>query len=313
MNKTLIWDTIPTPAASSLTLLAIANQPGLKWVKESETKVGVSIDLPSDFAFTPGKPYRKLEFNVRKLSLVTDESVFCVLCNDPPLFEIFQDLCNSLVSGLEGITDAHHRAHATILRAHAWSELFKSGRRELNRQQILGLYCELRFLVDQWLPLGYDIDTWFGPDRKSQDFLDVADNLAVEVKYVNSSNSVSISSIHQLSFGGCLYLVGYQLTESEAGASLNDLVRLIRSQLDPLQRATFDSKLIKIGYETLPSYDEQYTVTNSMIFKVNNDFPKITPGTLHGVVQVRYTLQLDTTFNEFMCEFSDIGKEIEPR
>lgn len=312
-SNVLVWDQMPSPAQPRLAFLAIPNQTGLKWVKANASKVGIAIDLPATLDYTLGKPYRKLDFEIVKLSTTSDKSVFCVFCIEPGLFEIFEDLCRSLIKGLEGIDDPHSRADTTIVRAKAWSELFRLGRRELTSQQILGLLCELRFLAHEWLPLGQGVDSWVGPDRKSQDFVHVANKVAVEVKHMNSSKSVSISSIHQLEFDGTLFLAVYQLREDTNGISLNELVEQLLDHLDPLESAGFSSKLIRSGYEQRPKYDERYIIADSALYEVIREFPKVVPGTVPSVVAASYTLELDSSCDSFMREFECIGKEIEPR
>ena len=310
-NNSLIWDRIPAPTPPNLAFLGVSDIAGLKWVKATDSKVGIAIDLPPGLEFNPGKPYRNLEFDVIKPSSMEDKSFFCVLFSEPGSFDIFEDLCLSLIKGLDGIQDPVARAKTTILRANAWSDLFKSGRRDLTREQILGLICELHFFTNRWLPLDLGIDTWFGPDRKSQDFIDLTSNVAVEIKHMDSSHSVSVSSIYQLQFDGELFLVTYQLKDDPNGQSLNELVEQILDQLEPLAKADFESKLIRVGYEKRSSYDDRYVAASEAIYKVVNDFPRIIPGTLHGLVKASYTLELDSSFDQFLANFEDMGEAIE--
>ena len=310
-SNTLVWDRMNAPPPPAYSFLGVADSVGVKWVKATDSKVGFAIELPKGFDFSPGKPYRILEFEVIKPDASTDKSFFCVFCNEPGSFEIFEDLCLNLIKGLKGIEDPLARAKSTIIRAQAWSELFKSGRRELTREQILGLICELRFLADTWLSLDRGVDTWFGPDRKSQDFVDLATNVAVEIKHMDSSKSVSVSSIYQLQFDGTLFLCAYQLQEDPSGRSLNELVNVVADQLDPLKQVEFESKLLKIGYENRSTYNEPFAISSEQIYEVVRNFPRIVPGTLHGLVKASYTLELDASFDEFRVSFGAIGEAIE--
>mgnify|MGYP000703918061 CR=1 FL=1 len=310
-NDALVWDRITAPSPPALAFLGVADSVGIKWLKATDSKVGFAIELPKGFEFNPGKPYRILEFEVVKPDVSTDKSFFCVFCIEPGSFEIFEDLCLSLIKGLKGIDDPLARAKTTIIRAQAWSELFRSGRRELTREQILGLVCELQFLANTWFSLDRGIDTWFGPDRKSQDFVDLASNVAVEIKHMDSSNSVSVSSIYQLQFDGAFFLCAYQLREDPNGKSLNELVDFVSEQLDPLGKAEFESKLIKIGYENRSSYNEPFAISHEAIYEVSNNFPRIVPGTLHGLIKASYTLELDSSFDEFRVPLDAIGEAIE--
>ena len=71
----------------------------------------------------------------------------------------------------------------------------------------MGLVCELQFLREHWLTKSKPINTWFGPERKSQDFIDEQNNIAVEVKLVSSENIFRVSSIHQLDYEGICLLM----------------------------------------------------------------------------------------------------------
>lgn len=310
-SSRLVWDSMREPAPASLAFLGISQKPGLRWVKATDSKVGLAIDLPAGFEFSPGKPFRNLDFEIVKLGASVDKSVFCVFCQDPGSFEIFQDLCFNLVKGLDGIDDPLARAKTTIARAQAWSELFKAGRRELTPEQILGLICELEFLDTHWLTFHQGVETWFGPDRKSQDFVDLTTNVAVEIKHMDTSNSISVSSIHQLQFDGKLFLVAYRLKEDATGKSLNEYVEQLLNQLEPVARADFESKLLRVGYEKRPSYEERFVVMKKSIYEVVSDFPRIIPGTLHGLVRASYTLELDSSFDEFGVSIENIGEAIE--
>lgn len=310
-NSALIWDRLPALPPPNMAFLGIPNNPGLKWVKATESKVGIAIDLPSTLESPPGKPFRSLDFEIVKLAATRAESVFCVFCNQPGSFEIFEDLCHNLVKGLEGIQDPIARAKATIDRARAWSELFKSGRRELNREQIMGLICELEFLESKWMPLNLSVDTWFGPDRKSQDFIELVNNVAVEVKHMDSSKSIKISSLHQLEFDGRLFLVAYQLKEDSNGRSLNERIDSVLEQLEPMLGAEFETKLIRVGYEKSSSYEERFSIAGEFLYEVVNDFPRIVPGTLPGLVKASYTLELNSNVEAFLVQFNDIGDAIE--
>ena len=310
-NNSLVWDRIPAPKFPNLAFLGVSELSGLKWVKATDSKVGIAIDLPPGLDFNPGKPFRNLEFDVIKPSSVGDKSFFCVLFSEPGSFDIFEDLCRSLIKGLDGIQDPVARAKTTISRANAWSDLFKSGRRELTKEQILGLICELHFLTNRWLPLDLGVDTWFVPDRTSQDFVDSASNVAIEIKHMDASHSVSVSSIYQLQFDGELFLVAYQLKDDPNGQSLNGLVEQVLDQLDPLAKADFESKLIRVGYEMRSSYDDCYSVVSESVYKIANEFPRIIPGTLHGLVKASYTLQLDSSFDQFLVTVDEMGEAIE--
>ena len=128
---------------------------------------------------------------------------------------------------------------------------------------------------------------------------------------MDASHSVSVSSIYQLQFDGELFLVTYQLKDDPNGQSLNGLVEQILDQLDPLAKADFESKLMRVGYEMRSSYDDCYAVASESIYKIANDFPRIIPGTLYGLVKANYTLELDSSFDQFLVTFEEMGEAID--
>ena len=52
-------------------------------------------------------------------------------------------------------------------------------------------------------------------------------------------------------------------------------------------------------------------VTDNFIYEVTNDFPRIVPGTMPGLVRASYTLELDSNFEDFLVEFDDVGEVLE--
>lgn len=312
-NDGLVWENISLEQGEVFAAVSVESCVGLKWIKVSETKVGIAIDLPSDLpVFDAGKPYKNLEFSTIDLTTgSTPRRAFCVFCTDSSYFEIFEDLCLSLIKVLKSIDCPKAKAKTTVTRAKAWSELFRSGRRELTREQIMGLICELVFLRDSWMSFGRGVSTWFGPDHKSQDFIDVSYAVAVEVKLQTQALMISVSSIYQLEFDGSLFLWVAQLEERDDGESLNELVDSISEQLPPEELADFESKLIRIGYERRSSYDTKYKKKDAKYYDVHEGFPRIIPGTFNGLVKASYALELDEQFDQFVVSAEAIGDALE--
>ena len=307
-SEGLPWDRFQVGEGELLASISVSGCPGLKWVKTSETRVGVAVDLPNDMpVFELGKAYKNLEFEVLELaSSASPYKVFCVFCVDSSYFEIFEDLCRSLIKVLKDIDDPISKAKTTVARANAWSELFRSGRRELSREQVMGLICELNFLKDHWKPMGRGISTWYGPDDKSQDFIDDGAAVAVEIKHQSKEGAISISSLYQLDFDGALFLVTMQLEEHAEGISLNALVEEISCDLNPEELADFESKLIRLGYEARSTYDAPFRTTDKKCLAVKSDFPRLVVGSVTGLVRANYKLQLDDSFDPYIISIADM-------
>jgi len=307
-NSQLPWEKFGLEAGEVFAAVAVPDCTGLKWVKTADTRVGIAIDLPGDMSpFDPGRAYQNLEFEVLPLSEGANPlKIFCVFCVDSSYFEIFEDLCRSLIKVLKDIDDPISKAKTTVTRANAWSELFRSGRRELSREQVMGLICELNFLKDHWKPMGRGISTWYGPDDKSQDFVDDGAAVAVEIKHQSKEGAISISSLYQLDFDGALFLVTMQLEEHAEGISLNALVEEISCDLNPEELADFESKLIRLGYEARSTYDVPFRTADKKCLAVKSDFPRLVVGSVTGLVRANYKLQLDDSFDPYIISIADM-------
>lgn len=312
-NNELVWGGLSLSAGQELVSKAIESCEGLMWVKTSETRVGIAVNLPGDMPiFDPGKAYKNLEFE--KIDLyggAEGPKIFGVFCVDSAYFEIFEDLCLSLVKVLKSIDSPLAKANTTVTRAKAWSELFKSGRKEMTREKVMGLICELFFLEDHWFAFGRGVSSWFGPDHKSQDFVDSDASLAVEVKLQSKELDVSISSIYQLDYEGALFLFATQLEEHDDGVGLNELVDRISGGLNPEGLAEFQSKLLRIGYEPRSSYDVPFKVKAEKCYAISEGFPRLIIGSLAGLTRVEYSLELTEQFDAYRRDISEIGDALE--
>lgn len=309
----LVWDGMSLSAGQRLVSEAVESCEGLMWVKTSETRVGIAVNLPGDMPiFDPGKAYKNLEFETIYLYGGSEgPKIFGVFCIDSAYFEIFEDLCRSLVKALKQIDSPIAKAKTTVTRAKAWSELFKSGRKEMTREKVMGLMCELFFLEDHWFTLGRGVSSWFGPDYKSQDFVDSDSSLAVEVKLQSQELVVSISSIYQLDYEGTLFLFAIQLEEHGDGVGLNELVDRISASLNPYDNAEFQSKLLRIGYEPRSSYDVPFKVKEEKCYEIVEGFPRLINGSLAGLTRVQYALELTEQFDTYLRDISEIGDALE--
>lgn len=286
------WKSIKTPTdAERLAAVSVNNCIGLKWIKSSENRLGLAVELANDHRDIRTGTFKHLEFEV--LNISSSLRYFCVFCTDQNYLDLFEELCHSLIQNVSHIYSLSAKADAVVKRAEAWAEFLKKGRKSLTREQILGLFCELSFMAKQWLTRNYSATSWTGPDKKAQDFVDQLGNMAVEIKHISGEDRVKISSIYQLDYSGSLYLYGIQLETSDEGTSLNGLIKTIKSELNHDELLDFETKLIKIGYEESSAYDELFLVRKQRMFTVNESFPKIVPGQDSAIVGASYSLDLN--------------------
>jgi hypothetical protein len=147
------------------------------------------------------------------------------------------------------------------------------------------------------------VNSWKGPEGAPQDF--AVYQTAVEVKCQSGSTKpyVRVSSLEQLDpqlpEG---YLVVYTIAatnpERGNGASLNDLVETIRTQIQDegaASRERFEDLLYQVGYVTAEAYDDpKFTAVSIRCFGIGTGFPRITPACVAlGVHDVSYNLSLE--------------------
>jgi hypothetical protein len=238
-----------------------------------------------------------------------------IVCHDPAGHEAFDLIGGDLAAEL---ADPSAKASKVVERIlEKWRRFWaQASRGMLTREEQVGLFAELWFLL-LWLIPKFGIDdalaAWRGPHGARHDFEMSA--LSVEAK---ASTSVRgrihrINGVDQLSppEGGALLLFSMQLRE-ERGASntLPMLVNRVREALKERNTALsqFEAALVEAGYSEARA--EEYAkaklrVVDEALYRVENDFPRITPdlfsgGIPGGVEEVGYTINL-SGFDRLIC------------
>lgn len=193
--------------------------------------------------------------------------------------------------------------HSFIDRVSAWQDFMRRDHQNLSIESQTGLYGELSFLKDL-LELGLKseaIKTWDGPLNGLQDFH--IGFGAIEVKSTVSMDGfiAKISSLDQLSDNTYkpLYLVGKKLSISANGVSLPMLIEEIRSFIknDQTLLSEFEARLVRSGYLDVHSavYDRLLVVEESLMYEVNEDFPRLTPQLVNPLVKsAKYEIDISS-------------------
>lgn len=201
----------------------------------------------------------------------------------------------------------------TVQRYAHWQELLRSvGPDGLGLETRRGLFGELHVLREHLLPnMTSALDAvraWTGPTGTDQDFQ--LPSCAVEVKTTKrrSPATVTITSERQLEdYGaGDLFLTAIVVDERRGGTgvSLPSMVGDIRESIsDSRARAELDLNLARYGYfdHDVARYDEpRYTVVTDEVWRVTNDFPRLTTAILPpGVHRCTYEISAD-----FLTQFA---------
>lgn len=200
-----------------------------------------------------------------------------------------------------------------------WKRFWTPDLREVTREWLYGMCGELTFLMELIQKVGpAAVKKWTGPLGKDHDF-QVGTTVGIEVK-VSAEMPFKIQcNIRQLdpTIFKKLYVVCYKVGDSESGTSLPDLVKriekLIGESLEDLD--SFYERLAAAGYNRqLESVYREHAVSisSSVVFHVDSDFPKITEGDFteppdHRISAIRYSLQL-TGLKELA--FNDIADDL---
>lgn len=236
----------------------------------------------------------------------TQESLVLKLLNHDDQ-DIFQALCEDLITTTRKITDAEQRSSIILSRLDRWMQfLRKAADKLLTTAEQIGLIGELIFLRDfilnEFSP-EQALDTWAGPAGNPQDF--AFGHTAVEIKtnMLVSHPRITISSLAQLdSDVPRLYLVVPRLNISAGNPrgkfSLNGLIQDLTSHFKesrPALATRFESLLYELGYTVDESYDSpEYVLVETLCFNVRDDFPRLRQEHVKdGISGIRYQIDLE--------------------
>jgi hypothetical protein len=277
-----IWFTIRRPGNQLEAELTLAGPFGDLWRRAKDLRgVGVAV--------TPLAPSRA------RLTLSETRS---------GQSDLFQSLVTDLVANIDP-AGREPSLDRVLVRLEAWQRFFALGPMGLSLESQLGLYGELRVLIDLVAPaFGPEIacKSWTGPDPAIQDFQ--LEQASIEVKSTRAAQPVSfqVSSERQLDATGAgqllLVLNVVDAREDGPGETLQHIVESCRKLVSdkPEGAMALDDSLLSAGYLDAEAarYSTRYTLRQQSVFVVDADFPSIVPSMLPlGVASVRYRIAAD--------------------
>jgi Putative PD-(D/E)XK family member, (DUF4420) len=217
-----------------------------------------------------------------------------IICHDAAGHETFDLIGGELAERLAAARDTAPEVVARVLAKwrRFWGQL---PRQMLSREEQLGLFAELWFLSVWLIPrvgISRAVAGWRGPFGARHDF--EWPEKSIEIKATTSTRG-RIHRIHGLEQlappeSGQLLFFSLRLRD-EAGASnaLPGLIAACRAALEPDADAVsrFESGLAQVGYS--PVHDAEYAklklrVVDEGLFRVEADFPRLTPASFTGGV-----------------------------
>ncbi|WP_158223372.1 PD-(D/E)XK motif protein [Mucilaginibacter sp. MD40] len=283
------------------------------WIKDYQGKYGLMLRFSADQHGFAEK------IRLRGLTLVehladTALELYLIL-NDSNDGELFTALCGDLISASAVAVLPGQLAGIIIGRLKQWQRfLSESSAVTMTEQLQMGLFSELLVLCRELAPrigIKNALKSWTGPDFDKKDFS--AANSFIEVKSVISSKApfAVISSIHQLDTATKpLYLAVCNLTKSDSGASLQDMVSAVRDLIgsDTALLDQLNNQTAAYGYTegiTQPPFFKWLTDMLS-VYHVREDFPKITSAAISPeIIDASYRIDLSLC-GRFLAEFNEI-------
>lgn len=295
------WQTIPVVTRLSCRLLAARHFPG------NEEAILIGFRSPNIFSS------QQLPEGSGFLVLLVDpgpdmdDCKWIALLRQPTgSLEIFTMMTADIISTLEASEgmDDDSLLRIFLARIRAWQSFMQRVRDGvLSAEAEIGLHGELIVLTlilkAGTLPHKV-IEAWQGPKNGLHDLQFRTG--AIEVKATTSCSGfpATISSLEQLDnhLVTPLYLAGVRVLRDESGKNLKERIDEIKELIgaDGSLTTSFEILLIHAGYSHLMStrYPRRFIHSNTLIFPINNIFPKLTRGNVPTVIlKVQYQIDLD--------------------
>ena len=226
---------------------------------------------------------------------------------DEKLLDIFAELCHDIIRSCADCRDERDAVAVAIRRTWKWHYLLAGGNvGRLAAERQMGLVGELsvidRCLLPKLTP-SQVMHAWTGPLGGAKDFVLASCSIESKAVGIKRVDSVRISSECQLDPSDCpalyLHILKVEVFEdgSTHGKTLNEIVSTLRERINLIDAAAagrYDQLLTAAGYDAEIDYtDLRWLVQGSIIARVSDEFPSITPASIpHGVRNVRYELEL---------------------
>jgi hypothetical protein len=237
-------------------------------------------------------------------------------------WEIFHDLCLSLMASTHSLKDIKKAPIYILKRLKSWHRFLQKNKSKILKEEaIKGLIGELLFLKNWVIPkygINESIKFWIGPESTPQDF--AVNKTAIEVKcqFGGTSPRVKISSGDQL-FTQLQNLILYVVTlgkttpETKDRINLPNLIEEIEGMMNDassLMINRFQDLLLEVGYRFSEKYfDYNYIFSNEQAFVVKEDFPRIVPEDLKdGILNLNYTINLSDC-SDYKIDIENWGED----
>jgi hypothetical protein len=193
---------------------------------------------------------------------------------------------------------------ALLDRIRAWQTFMdRSGESALGSEAEIGLFGELQVFADMirgGVPELSVCEAWEGPRDGVHDFRWVTGAIEVKTSTATGTFPARIGSIDQLDDSSVqpLFLAAVRLRLLQAGATLPELVTVIRSLLNGQTGALgmFEDRLLLAGFldAQVERYTRRFVIGDMRLFLVGASFPRLTRAEVpRPILDIRYDIDLD--------------------
>lgn len=261
---------------------------------DHESAEHLLLALPDDAVFADDRS-RGIQAVAHRLRVQerSEASFLDVRCTDAAGGEMFRTISREIVAAVRIGVSPIDSVQITLSRwRRFWGDVPEAG---LTLEQVRGLFGELWFLLYWLLPHGQrHVGHWRGPEGARHDFQ--WPGRAIESKTTNSvrGHVHRINGVDQLTppDHGTLHLFSLRIRDEPS--AMNSLVSLVEQvHLAIAGNAALadelDLCLARAGYSPLHAdrYREQrFFVIDERLYRVDADFPRLTPASLIGGVPV---------------------------
>ncbi|MEK9507675.1 PD-(D/E)XK motif protein [Gemmatimonadota bacterium Y43] len=254
------------------------------------------IKVPHNAPFTPDRESRGVQLRRRQLTDGATVGTFAdLVCDTHHLFPHFSVICTEVIEYLHEVPVRADRGIRVVL--DRWRELLARAPGRLAENTIIGLMAELD-LLHQLVELNPSaMDAWTGPDGAVHDFVRGAVSVEVKASVSNSEPAIRVHGERQLLVeDGQLVLTWTRLQRDSAGESVFEVVGRIVDAGVASDAIWLELGRIGVSRELqgeLGAY--RYKVTERRRYRVDEQFPKITPESFREGVVPAGTSRIDYT------------------
>lgn len=234
--------------------------------------------------FTPRKVTGTSAIEVNQYKRSDYNTIRFSLC-DEDISGLFYKFCDDLIEQTRCVKEKSEGYTAIVGRFFQWKKMFVSSKNNfLTEPEIMGLIGEIlvmRGYLAKRIGLTEALESWSGQELTHKDF-SFGDTWIESKAISRGAQSVKISSLEQLESDNDGELAVHSLEKMSTaynGITLNKLILETRKMFSPgEEQDSFMAKVALQGYEYNNYYDDfVYEISNFKRFKVNDDFPKLTP------------------------------------